>query len=137
MIAVEPMESPVLSGGKAGPHKIQGIGAGFVPTVLNQKIYDEIELVNSEESLKMAKHVIKTEGIPVGISSGAAIVAGIRQASKPENKGKKIVVIIPSYSERYLSTLLAEDERKKASELKVEVVGDEWLKKIDEFYPGI
>lgn len=137
MIAVEPMESPVLSGGKAGPHKIQGIGAGFVPTVLNQKIYDEIELVNSEESLKMAKHVIKTEGIPVGISSGAALVAAIRQASKPENKGKKIVVIIPSYSERYLSTLLAEDERKKASELKVEVVSDEWLKKIDEFYPSI
>ncbi len=137
MIAVEPMESPILSGGKAGPHKIQGIGAGFVPTVLNQKIYDEIELVNSEESLKMAKHVIKTEGIPVGISSGAAIVAGIRQASKPENKGKKIVVIIPSYTERYLSTLLAEDERKKASELKVELVSDEWLKKIDEYYPGI
>lgn len=137
MIAIEPTESPVLSGGKAGPHKIQGIGAGFVPTVLNQKIYDEIEQVSSDESLKMAKLVIKTEGVPVGISSGAAIVAAIRQATKPENKGKKIVAIIPSYTERYLSTLLAEDERKKASELKVETVGDEWLKKIDEYYPGI
>jgi cysteine synthase len=137
MIAVEPAESPVLSGGKGGPHKIQGIGAGFVPTVLNKKIYDKIELVSSDESLKMAKLVIKTEGIPVGISSGAAIVAGIRQATKPENKGKKIVVIIPSYTERYLSTLLAEDERKAASELKVEAVGDEWLKKLDEIYPGL
>ncbi len=137
IIAVEPTESAVLSGGKPGPHKIQGIGAGFVPTVLNTKIYDHIEQVSSDESLKMAKLIIKTEGIPVGISSGAAIVAGIRQATKPENKGKKIVVIIPSYTERYLSTVLAEDERKKASELKVETVSDEWLKKIDEIYPGL
>lgn len=137
MIAVEPQESNILSGGKAGPHKIQGIGAGFIPTVLNKKIYDEIEQVSSDESLKMAKLVIKTEGIPVGISSGAAIVAGIRQASKPENKGKKIVVIIPSYTERYLSTLLAEDERKMSAELVVQPVGDEWLKKLDEIYPGL
>jgi cysteine synthase len=137
MVAVEPTESPVLSGGRGGPHKIQGIGAGFVPTVLNKKIYDVIEQVSSDESLKMAKLIIKTEGIPVGISSGAAVVAGIRQATKPENKGKKIVVIIPSYTERYLSTLLAEDERKIASELKVEAVGDEWLKKLDEIYPGL
>jgi cysteine synthase A len=137
IIAVEPTESPVLSGGKGGPHKIQGIGAGFIPTALNRKIYDEIEQVSSDESLKMARLVIKTEGIPVGISSGAAIVAGIRQATKPENKGKKIVVIIPSSTERYLSTLLAEDERKKATELKIESVSDEWLKKIDEIYPGL
>jgi len=136
MIAVEPTESAILSGGKPGPHKIQGIGAGFIPTLLdvklNQKIYDEIEQVSSDESLKMARLVIKTEGIPVGISSGAAIVAGLRQAIKPENKNKKIVVIVPSYTERYLSTLLAEDERKIASELKVELVSEEWLKKMDE-----
>lgn len=137
MIAVEPAESPVLSGGRPGPHKIQGIGAGFVPTVLNQKIYDEIEQVSSDESIKMAKLVIKTEGIPVGISSGAAIVAGIRQASKPENKGKKIVVIVPSYTERYLSTLLAEDERKIATDLKPEPVGDDWIREVDETYPGV
>jgi len=137
MIAVEPTESPVLSGGKGGPHKIQGLGAGFVPLTLNTKIYDEIEQVSSEESLKMAKLLIKEEGIPVGISSGAAVVAALRQGQKPENKGKMIVVIIPSYSERYLSTLLAEEERKAASELKVEPVSDEWLKKIDEIYPGL
>ena len=101
-----------------------------------KKIYDEIEQVSSDESLKMAKDVIKLEGIPVGISSGAAIVAAIRQASKPENAGKKIVVIIPSYTERYLSTLLADTERKKASELVAQPVAEEWLKKIDELYPG-
>lgn len=137
MVAVEPVESPVMSGGKPGPHKIQGIGAGFIPTTLNRKYIDEIEKVTSDEALKMAKEVIRIEGIPVGISSGAALVAGIRQATKPENKGKKIVVIIPSYTERYLSTLLAEEERKKASELKVHAVSDEWLKKIDEIFPGI
>ncbi len=141
MISVEPSESAILSGNKPAPHKIQGIGAGFIPTILNvkpgQKIFDEIEQVSSEESLKMAKLVIKTEGIPVGISSGAAIVAGIRQATKSENKGKKIVVIVPSSTERYLSTLLAEDERKMATELKVEPVSEEWLKKLDEIYPGM
>ena len=137
MIAVEPSESAILSGAKPGPHKIQGIGAGFVPKTLNTKIYDEIEQVTSEESLKMAKLLIKEEGIPVGISSGAAVVAALRQGQKPENHGKMIVVIIPSSTERYLSTLLAEDERKRASELKVEPVSDEWLKKIDEIYPGL
>lgn len=137
MIAVEPVESPVLSGGKPGPHKIQGIGAGFIPTVLNRKLIDEIIQVNSDESLKMAKEIIKKEGIPVGISSGAAVVAALKLAARPENKNKKIVVIIPSYTERYLSTLLAEDERKQASELKVEAVSEEWLKKIDEIYSHI
>jgi cysteine synthase A len=134
MIAVEPAESPILSGGKSGPHKIQGIGAGFVPTILNRKIYDQIECVSSVEALQMAKLIIKTEGIPVGISSGAALVAGIRQATKPENKGKKIVVIIASSTERYLSTALANEERQKAIDLKVESIDQRWLEKVDQIY---
>ncbi len=132
MIAVEPAESPVLSGGKPGPHKIQGLGAGFIPTVLDRSIIDSVEQVSGEESMKMAKEVIKKEGIPVGISSGAAILVGLRLAAKPENKGKKIVVIIPSYTERYLSTLLAQEEREKAMALPVQTVSEEWLKKVGE-----
>ncbi len=100
MIAVEPSESPVLSGGKPGPHKIQGLGAGFIPSVMDLKVVDGIEQVSSEESLKMAREVIKTEGIPVGISSGASITAGLRQAAREENRNKNIVVIVPSYTER-------------------------------------
>lgn len=130
MIAVEPEESPVLSGGKPAPHKIQGIGAGFVPLVLDKSIIDGIEKVSSSEAMKVAKEVIKTEGIPVGISSGAAIAAALRVAAKPENKGKKIVVIIASYTERYLSTLLAEDERNQAAALVTTTVSDEWLQKV-------
>lgn len=137
MVAVEPTESPVLSGGKGGPHKIQGLGAGFVPTVLDRKIVDQIEQISSEDALKMAREVIKKEGIPVGISSGAAIAVALKLAAKPENKGKKIVVIVPSYSERYLSTLLAQEEREKALSLVVQPVSDEWLKKVDETFPGI
>ncbi|MFZ3231151.1 MAG: cysteine synthase A [Pseudobdellovibrio sp.] len=134
MVAVEPSESPVLSGGKGGPHKIQGLGAGFVPTVLDRSVIDQIEQISSDDALKMAREVIKKEGIPVGISSGAAIAVALRLAAKPENKGKKIVVIVPSYTERYLSTLLAQEEREKASQLVAQPVSEEWLKKVDQIF---
>lgn len=130
MIAVEPTESPVLSGGKPSPHKIQGIGAGFVPPVLNTKIIDGIEQISSEDSLAMAKKVIKSEGIPVGISSGAAIAVGLKLAALDENKGKNIVVVVPSYSERYLSTLLADPERSQAQALVTSTVSEDYLKKV-------
>jgi cysteine synthase A len=130
MIAVEPSESPVISGGKPGPHKIQGIGTGFVPKNLDRKVVDQIETISSEESLKMARDVIKKEGIPVGISSGAAIGVALRIAAKEEHRGKNIVVIVPSYTERYLSTLLAEQERTEASQLPVTPVLDEYLAKV-------
>ncbi len=130
MIAVEPVESAVLSGDKPGPHKIQGIGAGFIPPVLDKSMIDGIEKVTSEEALKTAREVIKKEGVPVGISSGAAIFAALKVAAKPENAGKKIVVIIPSYTERYLSTLLAEEERQKAIALPVTTVEEAYLTKL-------
>jgi cysteine synthase A len=107
-IAVEPADSPVLSGGKAGPHGIQGIGAGFVPSILNTKIIDEIIHVTDEDALKTARLVARQEGIPVGISSGATIWAALHVAARPESQGKMIVVIVASSAERYLSTALVE-----------------------------
>lgn len=109
MIVVEPDASPVLSGGAPGPHKLQGIGAGFVPAVLNTKIYDEIIRVKEADAGPVSKQVNQLDGIPVGISSGAMIWAGIQLAKRPENKGRQIVVIVPSGTERYLSTWLFAD----------------------------
>lgn len=102
--AVEPVDSPVISGGSPGPHKIQGIGAGFIPKNLNVDIVDGVEQVSNDESFAMARRLSDEEGIPGGISSGAAVVAALRVAAKPEMKGKRIVVIIPSMAERYMST---------------------------------
>jgi cysteine synthase A len=108
-VAVEPADSPVLSGGRPGPHKIQGIGAGFVPTVLNTALIDEIITVENEQALGMARRVAAQEGILVGISSGAAIWAALQLAHRPDNAGKRLVTIIPSCGERYLSTALFAD----------------------------
>jgi cysteine synthase A len=108
MVAVEPEDSPVLSGGQPGPHKIQGIGAGFVPEILDRSVIDEVVTVGNQTAFETARLVARVEGIPVGISSGAAIAAALEIAGRPEAKGKTIVVIIPSFAERYLSTALFE-----------------------------
>jgi cysteine synthase A len=108
MIAVEPTASPVLSGGEPGPHKIQGIGAGFIPSIVDRQVIDGVEQVSNEDAFDMARKAARVEGIPVGISSGAALVAAFRQAALEENAGKTIVAIIPSFAERYLSTALFE-----------------------------
>lgn len=108
-VAVEPESSPVLSGGEKGPHSIQGIGAGFVPEVLNTRVYDEIIPVSNEDAFTWARRAAREEGLLVGISSGAALAAAARLAARPENAGKLIVVILPSFGERYLSTALYSD----------------------------
>lgn len=109
IIAVEPTDSPVLSGGVKGPHKIQGIGAGFVPEIYNASVVDEIYQVKNEEAFETAKNLAKTEGLIVGISSGAAVYAAAQIARRPENKGKQIVVLLPDTGERYLSTELFQE----------------------------
>jgi cysteine synthase A len=106
VVALEPADSPVLSEGRAGAHKIQGIGAGFVPDVLNTAVYDEVYRADSEEAFRAARLLAKEEGISVGISSGAALFAGIEYAKKPENKGKVIVALLPDSGDRYYSTPL-------------------------------
>ena len=108
MVAVEPEDSPVLSGGAPGPHKIQGIGAGIIPAVLNRDIVDEVLTIGNETAFETARRVAVLEGLPVGISSGAALAAALEVAERPDSVGKTIVVIVPSFAERYLSTALFE-----------------------------
>ncbi len=117
VVAVEPSDSPILSGGKPGPHKIQGIGTGFVPEVLRRDLIDEVMTATVEESVETAKRMVKEEGIFIGISGGAAVAQALKLAARPDNKGKLIVVVVPDFGERYLTSIIFDSLRQEAMQL--------------------